>query len=500
MDILQNDVIAAIIAFGLVLIPAIIIHELGHFFAAKWAGITVLEFGIGFPPRIRKLFSWGETEFTLNWIPLGGYVRPLGEGLVGPMSDEEVQQERNALVTEWEDEDDKSKNEEFYSEREELIARGVREEDLKAVHEVKPIPRIIFMAAGAFANFASAIVLFAIIGLLGVPFFLGGRMQVLGVSSETTLSELGIANGDVIEQVDGRYFTDVPAYLNEIAALGDSVNLTMLRISDGSQYAVTVPASALAVEPAILITGIQEDSPASATDLELEDIILALNGTPITNREDPVSEIQSLTEESAGTAIALTILRDGKMIESTITPRVDPPAGQGRMGIQIRAEYLAEEGIHFTAAPDQFELRPLNLLDSARFAFDTFFDVLRTIASIPAQLIQGTISPEEARPVSIIGISQIGGQILRQSVTDGSPSTILEFIALVSIFLGVTNLLPIPALDGGRILFVIIEMVRGKPVPPEQEGRVHLIGIIILLGLGVLVMVYDVLNPFILPG
>ena len=77
--LIGNDALSAIVAFGLVLIPAVFIHELGHFLAAKAVGIAILEFGIGFPPRLAKLFRWGETDFTLNWLPLGGFVRPKGE-------------------------------------------------------------------------------------------------------------------------------------------------------------------------------------------------------------------------------------------------------------------------------------------------------------------------------------------------------------------------------------------------------------------------------------
>src|SRR3990172_4702584 len=92
-----NDLLSSIIAFGLVLIPAIFIHELGHFLAAKAVGITVMEFGIGFPPRVAKLFYWGETEFTLNILPLGGFVRPLGEDLVRPLSQEAIERDREKV-------------------------------------------------------------------------------------------------------------------------------------------------------------------------------------------------------------------------------------------------------------------------------------------------------------------------------------------------------------------------------------------------------------------
>src|SRR3972149_401276 len=96
--LLQHDLLSAIVAFCLVLIPAVLVHELGHFIAAKIVGITVLEFGIGFPPRIARLFTWRGTEVTLNWLPIGGFVRPLGEDMVRPLGEEATERERQELV------------------------------------------------------------------------------------------------------------------------------------------------------------------------------------------------------------------------------------------------------------------------------------------------------------------------------------------------------------------------------------------------------------------
>src|SRR5215813_8664395 len=96
--LLGNDALSAIVAFILVLIPAVLIHELGHFLAAKSAGITVLEFGIGMPPRMVKLFTLGGTDYTLNWLPLGGFVRPLGEDVVRQLGDDAVQEDRAEAI------------------------------------------------------------------------------------------------------------------------------------------------------------------------------------------------------------------------------------------------------------------------------------------------------------------------------------------------------------------------------------------------------------------
>ena len=92
-------------------------------------------------------------------------------------------------------------------------------------------------------------------------------------------------------------------------------------------------------------------------------------------------------------------------------------------------------------------------------------------------------------------MSQIGSQIIQQSIQQQTITPVLNFIAVISVALGFFNLLPIPALDGGRILFVIIEIIRGKPISPEREGLVHLIGLAILLSLSVFIILNDVINP-----
>jgi regulator of sigma E protease len=138
---------------------------------------------------------------------------------------------------------------------------------------------------------------------------------------------------------------------------------------------------------------------------------------------------------------------------------------------------------------------PQSLGNAISYGLNRTVQIFQLIASIPGQLMSGNVSPEEARPVSIVGISQIGGQFLRQSIRDGSPIMVLEFLGLISIFLGITNLLPLPPLDGGRIVFVLIEILRGKPVSPRIEYAIHRIGITLLLSLGVIIIIYDIFNP-----
>jgi regulator of sigma E protease len=125
------------------------------------------------------------------------------------------------------------------------------------------------------------------------------------------------------------------------------------------------------------------------------------------------------------------------------------------------------------------------------------FTIARRTVELPIMLIRGNISTQEARPTSVVGISQIMTFSLQQSVEWGLAFPALQTASLISLALGLTNLLPLPALDGGRILFVLIETVRGKRVPPEREALIHFIGMLILVGLMALVMLQDLINPVI---
>src|ERR1700712_5735902 len=149
----MSDFVLAVIAFIIVIGPLILIHELGHFFAARLVGVTVLEFGIGFPPRLIKLFEQGGTEFTLNWLPIGGFVRPLGEDMIKPADEKSTEKEREA----------------FEKQQAELEQLGKKRVKTKSVMEAGPWQRIFFMAAGAGMNFVGAFLILVIAGMIGRP-------------------------------------------------------------------------------------------------------------------------------------------------------------------------------------------------------------------------------------------------------------------------------------------------------------------------------------------
>lgn len=465
-----NDALSAIVAFILVLIPAVIIHELGHFLAAKAVGITILEFGIGLPPRAVKLFSAGGTDYTLNWIPLGGFVRPLGEDMIRPMGDEAVSEDRK-----------------------EAEARGLTK--TMSVNEAKPLARIFFMAAGALANFLMALVLFTLIAMMGIPEVVGSRVNVLFIEPGSALEAAGLQPRDAIETIDGeRYFgsPEVIAALAERAGQTVTLGVRRVDVADPIEIQVTLPETIGESVAYPVIVGVADNTPASAAGLQPLDLVIAFNGQPLA----AYTELQQRTRENLGQEVTLTLLRGGQTIETSLVPRQNPPEGQGAMGIEIgQGAYNAGLGLSFQEGDPQQVVVTQPLDQAVGYAFNRMGGVIQTIASVPGQILAGTADEDDLRLTGPVGISQVGGFFLQESIRRNQPSIILEFVALISLVLGLTNLLPIPALDGGRILFVLIEIVRGRPIAPEREGLVHLIGMALLLSLMVLVVLNDIRNP-----
>lgn len=508
--LLGNDFLSAIIAFVLVLIPAVIIHELGHFLAAKAVGITVLEFGIGFPPRAAKLFNWGETEFTLNWLPLGGFVRPLGEDMIRPLSDEEVAREREKLLDRMEKDpgtgeralDPEPENQsqtQYLTEREELAKRGIT--DVRSINEVKPWPRIFFMSAGALANFVSAFLLFVLVGLIGLPQSFAARVYLPEVPTNSVLGQLGFESDDYIEAVDGETFDTSREFFELLVARdGDSTEVTLFR-DDESQTITVVPDSSalqslINARGQIEVVSVIAESPAEEAGLQDGDIIIAYGDTDLTTDDDPFATLQGISETNEGIATPIVVIRDDDRLSLTVTPRVNPAPGEGHMGVVPNPSFFdTETGFQYIDGPDQQRYEPLPFGESVAYGVQSMNEILVSIVELPGRLLRSEAEPEEGRIISIVAVSQLGGAFLQESIQQNQPVLLLRYIAIISIALGITNLLPIPALDGGRILFVLIEIVRGRPISPEREGIIHLIGLAFLLSIGVLFIINDIINP-----
>ena len=343
------------------LIPLILVHEIGHFIMAKIMGVWAREFGIGYPPRIVRLFRWGETDFTLNWLPLGGFVRLEGEQT---FADDEANEEEKTPA----------------QLAEEAEARE------HSLYAKPPGKRILIYLGGPIMNILTAWVLAAMIYMTGIP---AARVIV----------------GEVVP-----------------------------------------------------------GSPAAEANIQVDDIIVAIND----ERVEGLNDVHLYTQKSVGSQTEVTLERDGQTVTVSLVPRIDPPEGQGSMGIVIG-------GVEDVANLKRYPV-------GQAFVNGTKYlgNIVGMTVMLPVYVIRGLIPIEQARPVGVIGISQIAQRSVENSFTTGAPYPFLNILVLISISLGIFNLLPIPALDGGRILFAIIEKLRKKPLTPTIEERIHMVTLAVL--------------------
>lgn len=295
------------IAFVLVLIPAVLIHELGHFLAAKAVGITILEFGIGMPPRMIRLFRIAGTDYTLNWLPLGGFVRPIGEDLVSQKGDDIANDDRD-----------------------EALKRGIT--DPKSVSDVPPLQRIIFMAAGAVFNFIMAILLFMIVGVMGVPVTTGALVDVVSIDLTSPLASAGLRQGDVILTVGDVTATSANEALTRLSRAAAPTAVTVAR----GEETLTLTVSPLmtnrgAISTHAVVGAIAPGSPADVAGLQSLDVITALDNIAVTS----ITELQALTQARLDQEVEMSIWRAGETSTFRLTPRSNPPAGEGAIGISI---------------------------------------------------------------------------------------------------------------------------------------------------------------------
>lgn len=327
----------AIGSFLVVIIVLVLAHELGHFATAKATGVKVEEFGLFYPPRLLSI-KRGGTIYSLNALPLGGFVKMAGE------EDPDVPGSLSSKST------------------------GVR---------------LLVLGAGSMMNFLLPVLLFAIAFM--VP--------------HNTL------RGDVI------------------------------------------------------VEDISENSPAQAAGIRPGDTILSVNDKVITSSID----VQRHFQLNMGREIPVSVRHTDQTSETVrLTPRWNPPPGDGAVGVLIRTAdpAIVSESLPFWRAIPQGVVS----------CIETFILFKNGIVSI----IIGNTPMELAGPV---GIAQLTGEIAKAGV-----SPLLEFAAFLSINLAIINIFPLPALDGGRIAFVLLEWVRrGKRISPKAESKVHLVGFALLM-------------------
>ena len=228
-------------------------------------------------------------------------------------------------------------------------------------------------------------------------------------------------------------------------------------------------------ETGVQIMGVATGSPAQAVGLQVDDVVQTVDGQAITP-----STFISYTHDHLGQPIILGLQRSGATLSVTITPRTTWPSTEGPMGIEIATPYSVVS----------YPLPQAMVLSVGEIY--TQFDQL---IHLPGALLRQQVPIQEARPIGLVGMNDLTRLAVRASEQANAPYPIIQLIGAISVALAITNLLPIPGLDGGRILFVLIEAVRGRRMDPAHEGMVHMAGLLVLLMLMVVITYNDIFNP-----
>ena len=419
-----------------VLGPMLLIHELGHFIVAKLAGVRVEEFGIGYPPRLLKLWrgkGYLEIGTARVSVPAGHRLPPGAE--VGSQVDAIVQRRDNGhlVLRRLQILDSTVERPEGESEAEgdELHLRGT----------------LTTLEPGTLYSFN------------WLP--MGAFVKMTGEEDPSDPRSLAV---------------QPKRWRVAVLAAGAVLNIVAALILLIGAYTAGVPE-----KWQVEVTGIEPGTAAEAAGLLPRDVILAVDGERI---EDGLEHLHSIIHAAPEQTIELTVVRDAETLVLEATPERTPD-GYGFLGIMM------------APWPDRSTLRRYRLPEALAAGFNDATTAILATMQIPARLVQGDITPEEARPASVVGISGILAFTLQQSIEWGLAFPVLQTAGLVSLALGLANLLPLPALDGGRILFVLIEAVQGRRVSPDREAVVHFVGLVILVTLMALVMFQDIIDPII---
>jgi regulator of sigma E protease len=333
---------------------------------------------------------------------------------------------------------------------------------------------------GIVFNFLFAALLFSVIfASQGTP---TGEEHLTAsrVDPNTPAQAAGWQPGDRIVRIGDSPIRNQDDFQNAImAAAGKPVQVQVVRSGQTIATTFTPPIAHIA------IASVSANTPAAVAGWQKGDAIVAINGQQIQSRD----ELSRAIDASAGQPVQIEILRNGQTIETTVTPRRNPPTGQGPLGVTIDTSLSASTGLAITIT-DVYKRE--SIWRAVPHGFGELFSGIGSIIGGLIGIVRGRVPGGVSNLTGPIGIGQVVNEVVKQATL---PLWVVigNLTAFISINLGILNLLPIPALDGGRLLFVIIEWVRrGKRVPPEREGLVHLIGMAVLLAIFVLVAFVDI--------
>lgn len=416
-----------------VLFLTILLHEVGHFVAARIFKVRVEEFGIGFPPRMLVLGERNGTKYTLNWLPIGGFVKMAGE--------------EDPNVTD-------------------------------SLASKKPWQRIIVLSAGALMNLLLAFILFTGLAMYGHTERLSKQIGAYYIEPGSPGEAAGILPGDVIVSINGR---PIIAYedLQIETVLNRGVTVTLVLDRQGQPITTQLvprknydPETQGPIgirieyyESPMTVQWVLSDSPAEQAGLREGDVIVAVDG-----QETPNNLLYlAYADSHLGQDLTLTVRRDGQDLTLQVP---NPTTYQGvPMGLVYqRVTYVTYPVIQALAEGAQETVSAAALIP-------------RTVAS----LVRGSTPLSDMS--GVVGIGYAAGQVVQSAGLYG----LLRLMAIISVNLFLVNLFPIPALDGGRLVFVLLEWVRGgRRISPEKEGLIHMVSFFLLLGLIAVITYFDI--------
>ncbi|MDH4873095.1 sigma E protease regulator RseP [Pseudomonas sp. BN515] len=440
-------ILGTLIALGVL----VTFHEFGHFWVARRCGVKVLRFSVGFG---MPLFRWHDrhgTEFVVAAIPLGGYVKMLDE--------------REAEVPA------------------ELLGQSFNR---------KPVgQRIAIVAAGPIANFLLALLFFWVLAMLGSQ----QVKPVIGsIAPDSIAARAGLEVGEEIVSVDGKAVTGwSQVNLQLIRRLGESGSLQVgvreagatteefreLQLNDwlkGVEEPDPIGALGIAPwRPAIppILDELDPKGPAQAAGLKVGDRLLALDGQPLDDWQQLVERVRKRPAER----ITLSVETQGQArdVQVTLASRGEGEARSGYLGAGVKGVDWPAEMLR------EVSFGPLDAATEA--AARTWSMSLLTLDSLKKMLLGELSVKNLSGPITI---AKVAGASAQSGVGD-----FLNFLAYLSISLGVLNLLPIPVLDGGHLLFYLIELARGRPLSERVQAWGVQIGISLVVGVMLLALVND---------
>ncbi len=435
-----------IVGVVLVLGVMVLIHEWGHFIVARMCGVRVDVFSIGFGPR---LFGWkkGPTDYRVSALPLGGYVRMAGQDL------SEI------------DSSDKPPT----GAPDELMSKSRWKRALisfagPAVNLIFPI----FMLTGLFA-------------IAGVPYsaYLNAPVRVTGLPPESGGQQNPLKVGDTVLSISG---IPTPSWEQALIALKQAAPPAMLKLEvedAGTRKTIEVPAKNLSDTSQILgyapirpiIDQVAPATPADRAGLREGDIITAVNGKKIEYWE----QFMQATQSSNGQPMTLDVNRKGQSVQLVVTPKkgaADDDTNVYQIGVARR---------------DEVAYKHVSFGESVKFASSETYDTIGRTVDVVGKLFSGRVSIKQLQ--GPVGISHMAGQAVRRG-----PLDVISLMVLISINLGILNLLPIPILDGGNILLLAIEGIMRRDLSLSFKERFVQVGLVFLLVIFAIVMYNDILR------